>query len=113
MIEMGSAMYVGQDHTEEDLDAVRRFTAEYGDKIHSWIADERRIALAVEEATSQLVLDEEPIAVSLPYAETTQDVKFEGAVPVTGESVAPRRRSLASRFGLGILRFLLSFFRHD
>jgi hypothetical protein len=48
MIEAGAAMYLGSNHTEEDLAAVRRFINEYGDKIHSWIADDQIIERAVK-----------------------------------------------------------------
>ncbi len=52
MIELGAAMYLGSNHTEEDLAAVQRFTAEYGGKIHSWIADDQVIERVVQALTS-------------------------------------------------------------
>ncbi len=51
MIESGAAMYLGSNHTEEDLAAVQRFMAEYGGKIHSWIADQEVIERVVQALT--------------------------------------------------------------
>ena len=54
MIEAGTAMYIGNNHTEEDLAAVRKFMNEYGDKIHSWITDDQVIAQVIEVMTERL-----------------------------------------------------------
>ncbi len=51
MIESGAAMYLSSNHTEEDLAAVQRFTAEYGGKIHSWIADDQVIERVIQALT--------------------------------------------------------------
>ena len=59
MIRSGAAMYVSEHHAEEDLEAVRRFISEYGDKIHSWIADDRLIAQAVENLGYDIALHKE------------------------------------------------------
>ena len=58
MIETGAAMYLGENHTEEDLAAVQRFMAEYGNRIHSWIADDRRIERVVESVTHDIQVHE-------------------------------------------------------
>ncbi len=51
MIESGAAMYLSGNHTQEDLTAVQRFMAEYGGKIHSWIADDQVIERVVQALT--------------------------------------------------------------
>lgn len=59
MLETGAAMYMGSNHTEEDLTAVRQFMSEYGDKIHSWIADDQIIDQAVENLAERFALQKE------------------------------------------------------
>jgi hypothetical protein len=58
MIESGAEIYISDHHTEEDLEAVRRFMAEYGNKIHSWIADDRIIAQAIENVAHKVALQQ-------------------------------------------------------